>query len=120
MKTEPPSSSSRQLEFTPEFKRNLRHLARKYRRIKNDIQPLVEQLLAGENPGNQIPSTGYTVFKVRIRNSDQNKGKRSGYRVIYYLATARLVILITIYSKTEQGDIPIHHLRRLLATASSS
>jgi hypothetical protein len=34
-------------------------------------------------PGDQISGTGFTVFKVRVKNSDIRKGKRAGYRVIY-------------------------------------
>ncbi|MBA1343346.1 MAG: hypothetical protein C5S52_07095 [ANME-2 cluster archaeon] len=37
-----------QVEFTHEFKRNLRALARKYRHIRSDVQPMIDQLLAGE------------------------------------------------------------------------
>lgn len=31
-----------EVEFTPEFKRNLRSLAKKYRRIRSDIQPVIK------------------------------------------------------------------------------
>lgn len=39
------------VEVTAKFKRNLRILAKKYRSIRNDIQPIIEQLQAGELPG---------------------------------------------------------------------
>ena len=65
------------------FKRNLRILAKKYRQIRYDIQPIIEQLQAGNFLGNQIPRTDYTVFKVRVKNNDRQKGKSSGYRLIY-------------------------------------
>jgi mRNA-degrading endonuclease RelE of RelBE toxin-antitoxin system len=102
------------VEFTPEFKRNIRQLAKKYRHLQADIQPVIAQLESGQTPGTQIPRTGYTVFKVRIKNSDIQKGKRSGYRMIYYLKTPELVFLITIYSKTEQGDIFAEQIRRII------
>ncbi len=38
-------------------KRQLRRLSRKYRRIRSDVQPLIEQLEAGETPGDQIQSS---------------------------------------------------------------
>jgi hypothetical protein len=47
---------------TPEFKRNLRQLARKYRRIKTDVQPLLDSLEQGQSPGDQIPNVQYEVF----------------------------------------------------------
>jgi len=43
------------ISFTLEFKRNLRALSKKYRSIRSDIQPLIDNLLAGELPGDQVP-----------------------------------------------------------------
>lgn len=106
--------STTQLYYTSEFKRNIRQLEKKYRHIQEDILPLIEQLTVGETPGDQVQQAGYTVFKVRVNNSGINKGKRAGYRVIYYLQTAQAVILVTIYSKTEQGDIAPGSIRRLI------
>lgn len=108
-------SSVIETEYTPEFKRNLRALAKKYRHIRSDIQPVIRQIQSGSFPGNQIPKTGeLTFFKVRVKNSDIHKGKRSGYRFVYYVKTETKVILITIYSKTEQGDISPEQIRRIL------
>ena len=104
-----------QVSFTPEFKRNVRQLAKKYRYIRSDIQPVIEQLESGQTPGDQIRRTHYTVFKVRIKNTDIKKGKRSGYRMIYYFKPRESVVLITIYSKTEQGDISSDSIRRIIA-----
>jgi mRNA-degrading endonuclease RelE of RelBE toxin-antitoxin system len=102
------------ISFTLEFKRNLRALAKKYRSIRSDVQPLIDNLLAGELPGDQVPGVSLTIFKVRIQNSDIQKGKRSGYRCIYYLKTRRIIILVTIYSKSEQSDISAAKLRSIL------
>ncbi len=55
------------VEYTPEFKRNLRALAKKYRHIRSDVQPLIDQLRSSETIGDQVPRTRYAVFKVRIR-----------------------------------------------------
>lgn len=103
-----------QVEYTPEFKRNLRALAKKYRHIRSDVQPVIDQLWAGEIIGDQVPRTRYTIFKVRVRNSDIRRGKRSGYRLIYHLKTPTNVILVTIYSKLEQADVSAKQIRRIL------
>ena len=66
------------LEFTPEFKRNLRQLARRYRHIRTDVQPLLDQLEQGEVSGDQIPGVTYEAYKVRLANSDSGKGKSGG------------------------------------------
>jgi len=65
--------------FTFEFKRNLRTLAKKYRSIKADVQPVIDQLESGALPGEQVPGVKLAIFKVRIQNTDIEKGKRSGY-----------------------------------------
>lgn len=101
--------------FTPEFKRNVRALAKKYHHIQSDVQPIIEQIQRGEFVGDQVQGTGYTIFKVRIRNSDVSRGKSGGYRVIYYLKTVTAVILVTIYSKTEQSDISAATIKKILA-----
>ena len=64
-----------QVEYTPEFKRDLRALAKKYRHIRSDVQPVIDQLRAGEFIGDQVPRTRYTIFKVRVRNSDIRRSR---------------------------------------------
>lgn len=102
------------ISFTLEFKRNLRALAKKYRSIRSDIQPLIDQLNAGMLPGDQVPGISLTIFKVRLQNSDIQKGKRSGYRCIYYLKTRNDIILITVYSKSEQSDVTAAKIHTIL------
>ena len=108
------------VQFTPEFKRNLRTLAKKYRHIRDDVAPVVEALQAGEMLGDQIPGVGYTPFKVRVRNQDSARGKSGGYRVIYYLRTSTNIIMVTIYSKTEQADISAAQIRRIVGEFGES
>jgi mRNA-degrading endonuclease RelE of RelBE toxin-antitoxin system len=100
--------------FTSEFKRNLRQLAKKYRRIKTDIQPLLDDLEAGKTPGDKIPGLAVVIYKVRVRNSDSAKGKSGGYRIIYQQASDTTIILITMYSKTEQADISPAEIREII------
>jgi mRNA-degrading endonuclease RelE of RelBE toxin-antitoxin system len=104
-----------QVEVTAHFKRNLRILAKKYRSIRNDIQLIINQLQSGELPGDQISGVGYTIFKLRVKNSDVQKGKSGGYRLIYYVKTTTKIILITIYSKSDQEDIAAENIQQILA-----
>lgn len=108
------------VQFTPEFKRNLRTLAKKYRHIRDDIDPVIEALQAGEILGDQISGVGYTLFKVRVSNQDSARGKSGGYRIIYYLRTSISIILITIYSKAEQADISAAQIRRIVGESQKS
>jgi len=109
-----PTTHPVEIRFTPEFKRNLRALSKRYHHIRSDIEPILNQLQAGIFVGDQIPHTGYTLYKVRVRNRDAQRGKSGGYRLIYYLQTPQSVILITLYSKTEQSDISATNLRRII------
>ena len=116
MQNEPPQI---QIKVTPEFKRSLRNLAKRYRNIRTDVQPIIDRLQAGEIIGDQIPGIRYTVFKVRVRNSNSQKGKSGGYRFIYYLKTSTKIILVTIYSKSDQGDIKADIINRIVANFES-
>jgi mRNA-degrading endonuclease RelE of RelBE toxin-antitoxin system len=102
------------VEAAPTFNRNLRRLAKKYRSIKQDIQPVIQQLEQGDLPGDQISGVGYPVFKLRVRNSDVQKGASGGYRLIYYAKLADQIILLTIYTKSEQVDIAANDIRQII------
>ena len=80
------------VEATFTFGRNLRTLKKKYRSINGDIKPIIEQLEAGELLGDRIAGVDNQVFKVRVKNSDIQKGKRGGYRLIYYLTLLYLKV----------------------------
>ena len=99
--------------LTPRFQQDLRKLAKRYRSIRRDLNPLIKQLQQGETPGdaygqlrNRISGNKYQVIKVRLKNSNIQKGKSAGYRVIYYLKTQTAITLVTIYSKSDATDIP--------------
>jgi mRNA-degrading endonuclease RelE of RelBE toxin-antitoxin system len=102
MQSEPPSI---QISLTPRFKRDLRDLSKRYRSIRTDLQPLIDRLQLGETPGDEIIGFRDKVFKVRLKNSNIQKGKSAGYRVIYYVKTEIETILVTIYSKSDFSDV---------------
>ena len=103
-----------QLLFSDDFKTRLRTLNKRYRSIRSDLQPLLDELLSGNFIGDKIPGTGYTVFKVRLKNSDIQKGKSGGYRVIYQLRGDTYILLVVIYSKSDQDDIPANQIREII------
>ncbi len=103
-----------QILFSDEFKTRLRTLIKRYRSIRTDLQPLLKELQSGNFIGDQIPGTGYTVFKVRLKNSDIQKGKSGGYRVIYQLRGDTYILLVVIYSKSDQDDIPANQIRDII------
>ncbi len=81
---------------------------------------MILDLQSGLLPGDQVTGTSYTIFKVRIPNRDVQKGKSGGYRLIYYLQTKVDIILITIYSKSEQSDITAVQIRRIVREFEAS
>ncbi len=103
-----------EVKLTPEFQRKLKTLAKKYRQIKVDLQPILEQLQMGSFLGDQIPGIGSTVIKVRIKNSDSQRGKSGGYRLIYWILSTELIILLDIYSKSDQEDVEVAEIRQII------
>ncbi|XGV99558.1 MAG: type II toxin-antitoxin system RelE/ParE family toxin [Leptolyngbya sp. BL-A-14] len=104
-----------QVRFTDDFLRQVRALAKRYRQIQTDIQPVIQQLETGNFPGDRIPGTGYTVFKVRIKNSDIQKGTSAGYRLLYQVESPSNVLLLLIYSKSDQVDVAAAEIRAVIA-----
>ena len=82
-----------QIFASPDFKTQTRKLTKRYRNLQTDLQPLLDQLIQGETPGDRIkgiqslakpPGMGI-VYKARLKNSDVKRGKSGGYRALYYL-----------------------------------
>ena len=69
-----------QIDLTPEYKRNLRELSKKYRQIRLDTQPVIEQIQAGNFIGDRIPGMGedYIILKVRVKTATSKKEKVQG------------------------------------------
>jgi hypothetical protein len=61
MPDEADSTPSVETFFTSEFKRNLRQLAKKYRRIKADVQPILDDIQNG-----QMPRKYYTEDEITL------------------------------------------------------
>jgi len=78
MPSEPPRQV--QVEFTPEFKRNVRALAKKYRHIRSDIQPVIERLEAGE------------IFGIRFGASDTPFSKCGSGIGIFGKANGQVIV----------------------------
>lgn len=107
------------INYTAEFKQNVKRLNRRYRSIKDDLQELLEQLKQGSTPGDKIQGIGYTVCKVRVKNTDIKKGKSGGYRVIYYVQSDSGITLLAMYSKSDQANISTDTLRRIIGIHSA-
>ena len=102
------------VNIPPEVQKKIKRLKRKYPAVTGEVRKLVTQLEDDDRPGDKIAGVGYDVYKVRLPNPSAQWGKSGGFRVIYYVQLADHVILITIYSKTEQTDINPDKVRQVL------
>jgi mRNA-degrading endonuclease RelE of RelBE toxin-antitoxin system len=94
------------VEVSPEFKRDIKPLAKKYHTLRESVENLVEQLI--ENPYLGV-SYGNDLFKVRLADKSKGSGKSGGFRVLYYhlekTKDGITILLINIYDKSEVGTI---------------
>ncbi len=77
--------------------------------MRHDIEIFLTALDAEAHP--VIPGAG-GARKARMRA--KGRGKRGGYRVIYYLALADTVWLITIYDKVQKEDLTSDELAQIV------
>jgi len=105
------------VRFTLPFKRRLKSLAKRYRQIRADIQPVIDELQVGNFIGDRIPGTDITVFKVRAKNSDIPTGKSGGYRIIYQVISPENVLLLLIYAKSDQTDVSLEEITNAVEQA---
>jgi mRNA-degrading endonuclease RelE of RelBE toxin-antitoxin system len=103
-----------QVDTSGNFERQFRSLFKRYRKIRSDVQPVIEQLQAGEVLGDRLSGLNIVVFKVRVKNSDIQKGKSAGYRLIYQIETPARIILLAIYAKSDQSSISATEIEDIL------
>jgi mRNA-degrading endonuclease RelE of RelBE toxin-antitoxin system len=70
------------INFTSDFERHFKRLAKKYKSLPSDLSRLVDQLKDDPEIG---VSLGSGLFKIRPKISSKGQGKSGGARVIYFL-----------------------------------
>lgn len=85
------------------YKKALKKLSKTYRNINLDIKDFLKSINTKEDLGIELKSN---VFKVRVANSDKNKGRSAGYRLISYLAIIENELhLLYIYDKSKLVNV---------------
>lgn len=102
---------------TRRFGRDLKALNKVYRHVRDDVQPLIEQLQKGEAPGDHIPGIGFPAYKVRLNSRDLKRGKQGGFRVVYYIETATARVLLSIYVHQQGNEPTLDELRAAILVA---
>jgi mRNA-degrading endonuclease RelE of RelBE toxin-antitoxin system len=97
---------------TPEFNKSYKKLSKRYINIYNDFNKLKDTLQKNPKDGESL---GNGLYKIRVKNSDKNKGKNAGYRIITYLIDNENTInFIYIYDKSDIENIPIKELSTII------
>ncbi|NKQ40683.1 MAG: type II toxin-antitoxin system RelE/ParE family toxin [Sulfurovum sp.] len=90
----------------------LKKLSKKYKNIESDIENFLLSINSIKDLGVELK---HNVYKVRIANSDKNKGKSAGYRLISYVKIVDNELhLIYIYDKSSLANISEKELDTLL------
>jgi len=101
--------------YTEEFKRQLKRLAKRYHTLADDIDDMQHELM--ENPNTGV-SLGRGIRKIRLGVKSKGGGKRGGLRVI----TLNVVIetndtcinLLTIYDKKEIQNVSDKYINEII------
>ena len=103
---------------TPAFSDQVKNLKKKYRSIGDDLLEYAGEFKKDKLPGDPITGFANRVFKDRVKNWDNQKGKSAGYRLVYYVDhVEKDVYLLCLYSKNEKENLrkdEINHLLRQL------
>ena len=87
-------------------------LSKQYRHLQTDIDNFLDSIHSKEDLGIELKSN---IFKVRIKNSDKNKGKSAGYRLISYLAMIDNELhLLYIYDKSKLENLTEKEIDNLI------
>ena len=101
--------------LTDSFKRSLKRLQKRYPQAKADVKEAVGSLLQNPQAGVIIPR-GSGVRKLRVRNSNLQRGKSGGYRLLYFSSETPepAIYLLLLYAKSDQADVSLSELSALL------
>jgi len=88
--------------YSDDFKKSAKRLSKCYKSLKKDLKTFADSLYSDPRQGTEL---SVDIYKVRIKNSDNNKGKSAGYRIVTYLVTKNEILLVNIYSKNDIENI---------------
>ena len=94
------------------FKRDFKKLAKKYKKLDDDVKKVALELRKNPKVGTYLQ---HSCYKIRMANSSTSTGKSGGFRVIYYFIDEQNnLYLMNIYSKTTKENISENELLELL------
>jgi mRNA-degrading endonuclease RelE of RelBE toxin-antitoxin system len=88
---------------TPNFKKELKRLLKKFQSLKIEYLNLLDELAQNPTLGTSL---GNNIYKIRISIASKGKGKSEGARVITFVVKSEETIyLMDIYDKSEKANI---------------
>jgi len=96
---------------TPEFKKSVKKLAKRYKEISKDLKTLEKELTEESATGTDL---GNNCFKIRLANSSVPTGKSGGFRVIYFFKQEENIYLLEMFSKSDLDNIDEKRLIEIL------
>ena len=100
------------VKSTNKFKTSLLKLAKKDKELFDEVEKLIESLYKEDEVGTHI---GNGRYKIRLKNSSNNKGKSAGYRIITYTKLEDTILLVYIYSKSKEESVATHKIDEIIA-----
>ena len=99
---------------TDNFEKEFKKLLKKYPTLKETFLKLIQNLKSGNlRTARAIQGFSHRVYKIRL--GDKQKGKRGGYRVIYFkLDQRKRIYLLSIYSKSDKKDVTTPEITSVL------
>ncbi|HRQ86055.1 MAG TPA: type II toxin-antitoxin system RelE/ParE family toxin [Flavobacteriales bacterium] len=92
-----------EVRYTSHFSKAIKRLAKKYPSVRTDLSALLRDIQADPMVGTPI---GRSCYKVRMPIRSKGKGKSGGARVITYVRIVNnLVVLLTVYDKSEKATL---------------
>jgi mRNA-degrading endonuclease RelE of RelBE toxin-antitoxin system len=100
------------------YKKSYKKLSKQYKNIQSDIDNFINSIHSKDDLGIELRSN---IFKVRIKNSDKNKGKSAGYRLISYLAIVENELqLLYIYDKSKIENLTENEIDKLIVEQANN
>jgi mRNA-degrading endonuclease RelE of RelBE toxin-antitoxin system len=100
------------------LKKSVKYLKKRYPHVAEDVKGIARELQDNPTKGDVVPGSK-GCRKVRVENTDLNRGKSGSYRLLYYVEDqpSKMIFLLLLYAKSDRGDVPTKEIIDLLNNA---
>ncbi|SFV63359.1 hypothetical protein MNB_SV-9-1220 [hydrothermal vent metagenome] len=96
----------------PTYLKSVKKLKKRFKNINSDVDSFFKEVNHIDDLGIKLHEN---IYKVRIKNSNKQAGKSSGYRLITYIKISENKInLLYIYDKSDLTNISDKELDRIV------